>query len=205
MKRDLAAPESQLIERANALHKKFTSTLKKGASFAFEIGKILKGIYENRPATESWPQYVAEHFSFSYQTASTYIRVYENFKDNPKLLAKQTISGALKLLSAPPKEKRGPVEYGSPGQQLELPWETIFSKPPVSNAKLKNHRFECIGAHDIYLIQRGLNFPVKVVDLLTDDPSEHLKAPYQGMLDSMQAALELYFAEVERLEALNKA
>jgi len=24
--------------------------------------------------------------------------------------------------------------------------------------------------HDIYLIQRGLNFPVKVVDLLTDDP-----------------------------------
>jgi hypothetical protein len=101
-------------------------------------------------------------------------------------------------------EKSGPVEYGIPGKQIELPWKKIFSKPPISNAKLKNHRLECIGGHDIYLIRRGLNFPIKIVDLLTPDPIEYLKAPYQGMLDSFQAALELFYEEVERLEALGK-
>jgi len=204
MPTEIVVPEDRLIEKANALHKKFTGALKKGAAFAFEIGQTLKTLYGRLPATASWPKYVEEHFSFSYHTASAYIRVYENFKDNPKLLAEQTISGALKLLGAAPKEKCGPVEYGGSGKQLELPWEAIFSKPPLSKAKLKNHRFECIGGHDIYLVQRGLNFPVKVVDLLTDDPSEHLKAPYQGMLEGIQTALELYYAEVERLEALNK-
>ena len=204
MKTDLTASNEQLIEQVVDRYQQFISSLKKGAKLAFELGQMLRTLYGRLPVKESWPKYVEEHFPFSYKTASTYIRVYENYKDNPKLLVDQTINGALNRLSAPPQEKRGHVEYGNPNKQLELPWEAIFSKPPVSQATLKNHRIECMGKHDIYLIRRGLNFPIKIVDLLTVDPIEHLKAPYQGMLDSIQAALELYYAEVERLEALKK-
>jgi hypothetical protein len=200
-----AAVSDTQVRKVLDLYREFVSSMKKGARRAFEIGKILRDLQGNlRPVADSWPKFVEEHFPFTLQTANTYIRVYENFKDNQKLLAEQTIGGALKLLSAPPKESQGRIEYGNPDKQLELPWEAIFAKPPVSKARLKDHRFECIGGHDIYLVRRGLNFPVKVVDLLTDDPGANLKAPYQGMLESIQAALELYYQEVERLDGLGK-
>jgi hypothetical protein len=197
--------ETNLVEKINDRYKQFLLSMKKGARLAFELGKMLRELYGKLPATASWPAYVKERFCFTPHTAATYIRVYENYKDNPKALADQTISGALKLLSAPPPVKRGPIEYGGPGKQLELPWEAVFSKPPVSGVSLKDHRFECVGNHEVYLVKRELNFPVKVVDLIVGEPDEHLKAPYRGMMEAIQGALEQYHAEVERLEEINKS
>ena len=154
-------------------------------------------------------KWVNDTFPFSRSHATRYMRLYEWFKDDPAVLENMGVTEALRRagIIEPKKalpDKRGPIEYGNPNKQVELPWETIFAKQPISKAKLKNYRVECIGLHDIYLVSKGFNFPIKVVDLILENPNSHLKAPYQGMLDSIQAALELYYAEVERLEALNK-
>ncbi|MCL2762215.1 MAG: DUF3102 domain-containing protein [Treponema sp.] len=193
------------VAEINRLHRDFVKILKKGAMTAFEIGKSLSDVkYRTLDASDSWPQWCKDNLDFDEDTANRYLRVYENFKDNPKLLIGQTIFGALKSISAPQQEKQGRVEYGNPDKQYEFPWEYAFEKPPLSKAKLKNYRFEIPSNHDIYLIRRGFNAPIKIVDLLTSDPEENLKTVYRGMMETIQRALEMYFQEVERIESLQE-
>ncbi|MCL2722202.1 MAG: DUF3102 domain-containing protein [Treponema sp.] len=191
------------IAKVNDLHKQFITILKKGAMMAFEIGKILRDIYNRLDGYDSWPQWCKDNLDFDLKTASRYIRIYDNFKDNPKLLTGQSILDALNFISTPEKEKTH-VEYGNSDKQYEFPWEYAFEKPPLSKASLKNYRFEIPNNHDVYLIRRGFNAPIKIVDLLTPDPEENLKTAYQGMLENVQTALEMYFQEVERIEALQE-
>jgi hypothetical protein len=188
------------IKEACKLHVKFVSAAKKCARIAFELGNILWDIRGRLQAEVSWPEFVRDNFPFTPQAANGYLRVYENFRDNPGLLEEQSVSGALKSLSSPRSEKQGPVEYGKAGRQPELPWETIFAKPPVSGAALRNYRFERPDNHSVYLIRRGLDYPVKVVNLLTDDPPDALRFSYESMTKTIQSALELYYQEVEKQE-----
>ncbi|MDR2053802.1 MAG: DUF3102 domain-containing protein [Treponema sp.] len=190
------------IEAVNALHKKFVSAMKKGAVFAFEIGKRLREIWGRQKARDSWPDWCRENLAFDVNTANRYLRIYENFKDNPKALAGLTTSGALKLLSAPQREPLRIEDYGDADRQPELPWERYFELPPLAhNVKLVSHRFEVPNSHEVYLIRRGLNFPVKIADILVPE-NKRLKTAHRGMLENVQAALERYYQEVERLEAL---
>jgi hypothetical protein len=192
------------ISEVNNLHKKFESAIKKGAQTAFDIGKILTEIRERLDAYASWPQWCGDNLAFDTSTANRYLRVYDNFKDNPKKIVGHTIDGVLKLLSSSREEKRPRIEYGNPDMQYEFPWEVSFEKPPISKAKLKNYRFETPGNHDIYLIRRGFNAPIKIVDLLLPEPDENLKTVYKGMMENIQASLEMYFQEVERIEELQE-
>ena len=193
---------SDKIGEINALHKKFTSVMKKGAAYAFEIGKKLREIWGQQDAYTSWPDWCREHLVFSVTTASQYLRIYENFKDSPKALAGLTASGALKLLSAPKREALKIEAYGDADRQLELPWERYFDLPPLSReVKLNNHRFEVPNSHEVYLIRRGISYPVKIAEVLAPE-DKRLKSAHRGMLESVEAALERYYQEVERLEAL---
>jgi hypothetical protein len=155
------------IEEINNLHKQFEKIIKKGAMKAFEIGKILRDILDRLDGHDSWPQWCKANLVFDVNTANRYLRVYDNFKDNPKLLTGQNASNVLQSLSAPKKENQGPIEYGNPDKQYEFPWEYAFEKPPFSKVKLKNYRFEIPSNHDVYLIRRNFNASIKIVDLLT--------------------------------------
>jgi hypothetical protein len=190
------------IKAVNGLHKRFVSTLKKGALLAFEAGKILGELQDQLEAGASWPDWCREHLAFDVSTANRYLRIYENFRDNPKALAGQTVTGALKLLSAPGRTEGRVEVYGDADRQQELPWERYFELPPLSrNVKLVNHRFEVPNSHEVYLIRRGLNYPVKIAEVLAPE-DKRLKTAHRGMLESVQAALERYYQEVERVEAL---
>jgi hypothetical protein len=46
-----------------------------------------------------------------------------------------------------------------------------------------------------------LNYPVKIAEVLAPE-DKRLKTAHRGMLESVQAALERYYQEVERVEAL---
>ena len=134
----------------NALHKKFMSAMKKGAALAFEIGKRLREIWGRLEARDSWPDWCREHLAFDVSTAGRYLRVYENFKDNPGALAGLTASGALKLLCAPKREALRAEAYGAEDKQPELPWERYFELPPLSReVKLNNYRFEVPNDHEV--------------------------------------------------------
>jgi hypothetical protein len=190
------------IKKVNGLHKRFFSVVKRSALIAFEIGKLLREIWGQLDGYDSWPQWCADHLAFDVSTANRYLRVYENYKDNPGALTGQTISGALKLLSAPRREPREAEEYGDAGRQPELPWERYFELPPLSReVKLNNYRFEVPNSHEVYLIRRGINYPVKIAEVLAPE-DERLKTAHRGMLETVQSALERYYAEVERIETL---
>jgi hypothetical protein len=194
------------IEKVNGLHKRFVSTLKKGALIALEIGLLLKEMWFQLNVQDSWPQWCQEHLDFDMSTANRYLRIYENFKEDPKALVGQTISGALKLLAAPRREPlEEAVAYGDAGLQPELPWERYFELPPLDReVKLRNHRFEIPNSHEVYLIRRGFNYPVKIAEVLAPE-DRRLETAHRGMLENVQAALERYYAEVERVEALEAA
>jgi hypothetical protein len=190
------------IEAINSLYKKFIFTMKKGAALAFEIGKMLREIWDQMDAYDSWPAWCREHLSFSMGTANRCLRIYENFKDDLGALAGLTASGALKLLSAPRREALQAEGDENPDRQPDLPWERYFELPPLTrDVKLVNHRFEVPNSHEVYLIRRGLNYPVKIAEVLAPE-DRRLNTAHRGMLEGVQAALERYYQELERIEAL---
>jgi len=194
------------IEKINGMHVDLLKIFKKGAMKAFEIGKELRDIRGRLDALDSWPQWCRDNLAFEVRTANTYLRIYENYKDNPRLLSEQTVSGALKLLSAPQKEKEEVTRYGDEEKRPETPWEQYFEIPPLGRkVKLHNHRFEQPNSHELYLIRRGFNYPVKIADILAPGAEDsRLKTARQGMMENVQVALEMYFQEVERIEKLQK-
>jgi len=202
-----SVPTDISVSRADevkTLYRKFLFTMKKGAKYAFEMGGILRDIWGRLDCCDSWPQWCKDNLPFDVSTANRFLRVYENFKDNPKLLEGQTVNGALKLLSAPRKEDVQAAVYGDDEKRPETPWEQYFELPPLGRkVKLKNHRFEQPNAHELYLIRRGFNYPVKIADVLAPgSEDERLKTAHQGMMENVQVALETYFQEIERIEEL---
>jgi hypothetical protein len=190
------------IKKANTLHKKFISVMRKGAMLAFEIGEALNEIWGELDAEASWPDWCQKHLVFDVSTANRYLRIYENFKDDPRALKDQTIGGALKLLSAPRREALKADVSGEADRQQELPWERYFELPPLDReVKLKDHRFEIPNSHEVYLIRRGFSYPVKIAEVLAPE-DERLKTARRGMFENVQAALERYYQEVERIETL---
>jgi len=194
------------IAKINGMHKKFFSMLKKGAMMAFEIGKELNDLNGCQNEYDSWPQWCKDNLVFDVSTANQYLRIYENFKYNPKLLSGCTINGALKLLSAPKKENTEITKYGDADKRPETPWEQYFEVPPLGQkVKLQNYRLEQPNAHELYLIRRGFNYPVKIADVLAPGSEDNrLKTAHSGMMENIQVALETYFQEVERIEKLQE-
>jgi len=194
------------IEEVNNLHRRFVKILTKGALTAFEIGKILRDIWGRLDAHDSWAQWCGDNLAFDVSTANRYMRVYENFKDNPKLLCGQTIAGALKLLSASQKESGEVTRYGDEEKRPETPWERYFELPPLGRkVKLDNYRFEQPNSRELYLIRRGLNYPVLIAEVLASGSDDgRLKTAHRGMMENIQVALETYYQDVERVEALQE-
>jgi hypothetical protein len=190
------------VEEINALYRKFILTIKKGALLAFGIGEKLKETWDLLGPADSWPQWCRDNLDFGVSTANRYLRIYENFRDRPKELAGLTADAALKQLSAPRDKTPKASECETAGGQQELPWERYFELPPLSReVKLSNHRFEIPNSHELYLIRRGLGYPVKIAEVLAPE-DRRLKTAHRGMLEEVQAALERYYQEVERIEAL---
>jgi hypothetical protein len=149
---------------------------------------------------DSWTQYVQEHFCFSVQQASTYVRVYLHYKDDPGALVDMTIRGALEKISKPAPLPPGPVVYGNPDKQLEFDWEASFKKPTVSKVKLENYRFECPDLKSLWLVRRGIPVPEKILDLRLDKPQGELKFHYDEMMRAVQGAVEQYYLHIESEE-----
>ena len=173
----------------------------------FAVGERLTAIKEKLEHGK-FLAYLENEFPYSRQTAYNYMRLYEFYKDDPASLGslgyrEALIKAGIIDSKRPDKNTCGKIEYGNPDKQYEFPWEYAFEKPPLSNAKLNNYRIETPGNHDIYLIRRGFNAPIKIVDILLSEPEENANTLYRGMLEDFQRALEKYFFEIERIEALN--
>ena len=116
----------------------------------------------------------------------------------PKEIEDLTIEAALGVKRS--STGKGRLEYGNPDKQYEFDWEAIFAKPPISKADLKDYRFECPDDRSLWLVKRGVNYPIKFLDLFSDKPDDALKFPYEAMMKTIQGAVEMYFQEVEKTE-----
>lgn len=188
-----------------ALHKAANAAFLKGAKLAFQAGALLSEI-KLRTDTYQWKDWITDVLKLSLVTVNRYIALYETFKENPEELESLTMKeaihkAALEFCAKKSGETKGKAVYGGdPNKQPELDWEEAFSKPPVSKAKLKNYRFECFAHRSLWLVKRGMNFPVKFMDLFTERPKDELALPYDAMMKAIQASVELYFEQVERME-----
>jgi hypothetical protein len=203
-----AAPLSESTATAvRKLHKEIIACLVRGAQKAYQAGKIL---YEAQLDCDvyKWKDWVAD-LGISTTTVDRYITIYMAFKDRPEAIEDKTIKEAFAEAAAlfwaksgtdARAERKAQAKYGIVNKQLLIDWEEIFAKPPVSKAKLTKYRFECPDKRSFWLIRRGINSPIKFMDLFTDVPDGDLKRPYEAMMKSIQGAMEMYYEQVEKQE-----
>ena len=156
--------------------------------------------------------WLEEKFPLSRSAAYNYMSFYERCKSiNFIDMEGFTIKEAQAVLEAAgiiepkkPKESRPVITHYGDDERRKLAWEQCFELPPLNpKVKLKNHRFEQPNAHEIYLIRRDFNYPVKIADVLAPGSDDgRLKTAHQGMMEGIQKVLELYFQEIERIEEL---
>jgi hypothetical protein len=179
--------------------------VKVNAHIAFCAGRMLTAVKATCEHGKfmSW---IDKEFPLSQRTARKYMLFYERMKV-ARCATLDNISMTEALQQAGIIERKEPERlqfesYGGEPEQPELPWERYFELPPLDpKVKLKNHRFEIPNSHEIYMIQRGFNYPLKIAEILTPE-NRDLKSAHRGMLEGVQAVLERYFQEVERIEAL---
>ncbi len=192
---DISAAKAAEIRK---LHVSVCKTIGKGAQLAFLAGQELTEVFTRMHDASEWKDWVEHTLKMGMSTVRRYIALYERFRDNPKEIEDLTIEAALGVKRA--SAEKGRIEYGNPDRQYEFDWEAAFAKPPISKAKLKDHRFECPDNRSIWLVKRGINYPVKFLDLFSDEPNDTLKFPYEDMMKKIQGAVEMYFQEVEKIE-----
>jgi hypothetical protein len=177
------------------------------AGFACYIGCRLVAIKAELERGE-FLAWIDKVFPFSQRTARRYMKLYKHFKENSANFAQlETLKLTEALRQAgiiEPKEKNL-LQFepeGDPDQQRELPWEEYFELPPLSrDVKLKDHRFEIPNSHEIYLIRRGIDYPIKIAEVLAPE-DKRLRTVHRGMMEAVQSAIERYYQELERIEAL---
>ena len=194
-----------LVKTKNEINELNEMLEKATALIAFEIGKRLQAVKE-REQHGDFIKWLNKNITFSIRTAYNYMALYNYFKfapvanlDDMKINEALIIAGIKK-----PKEKaitKDLVEYGNPDKQLEFDWESCFAKPTLSKAKLNNYRFECSDDRSFWLVKRGFNVPIKFLDLYIEpETRDELIFHYEGMLKTIQSAVENYFLEVEQVE-----
>jgi hypothetical protein len=196
------------VREVNALHKKFIASMKKSAMIAFEIGQLLYTIRRNADASLPWIQFVKENFDFSYNTANNYIRTFEFFKEDPKLLEDKgkTEAYALAGLAGVKAEKDGEEKpsrikfAGDEQPEFDYDIEALFAEPCISRAKLKNYRVESFHeTNRLWLISKsGAHIPV--VQLYTTPPQGLPDIEQKELLKNVQIAIEKYYERIEQYE-----
>lgn len=200
---------ARAIEEINGLYHKFIFSMKKTAGIAFEIGKRLSYIRENMDVTIPWQAFIRDNFDFSYNTANSYIRTFEFFKEDPAMLKDKNKSEAYALAGItslkPEKETKEAeaikVKYAGDDQlDLDYDIEALFNAPCISKAKLKNYRVESFHqSNRLWLINRdGGHIPV--AQLYTSPPQGMPEIEQKELLKNVQIALEKYYERVEKYE-----
>lgn len=145
---------------------------------------------------------VEETFGIEMRKINTGVKIYKHFVTNPGLMDDLSISEALRLIDYRDKKEqkeRERLTYQTQEGQPEFSWEDFFDIPPVAKVALEQFRLTCPNEHEVYLVERGQNYPVKVVELYTLSPdSSTLKLAHKEMLKNVQASVEKYYAQYEK-------
>jgi hypothetical protein len=179
---------------------------------AFSVGERL-AILKEQLGHGKFMKYVEKEFSFSYSTATRYMRLFERYKDNPAEMEKFGLTEALMNAGIiKPKESiiepLLPIEPLPPYHQLEFDYDFIFKQKPLNMdvRQLKNFRFAVMD-DEIALFEKGVKGYRAAANLSVfgkNDP--RMKKFYIKAAEKIQMALEEYyqFYEFTLLEDIEK-
>jgi hypothetical protein len=191
------------IKQIQKLHKEINACLLKGAKAAYQAGELL---YQAQLDVDAY-QYKEwiESIGIAPRTLNRYLGVYQAFMEKPEALEDLSTAEALHQASMAfiQKKAEGSREghkYGLASKQFDFDLDAIFSQRPVSKAKLARYRFTSPDLRSLWLVKKGFNSPVPLMNLYVDPPEGDLRVPYESMMKAIQGAVELYYEKVEKVE-----
>jgi hypothetical protein len=201
-------PEEAKDELA-ALHGVLQGLSQRTVVVVFALGKVLAEVKSELPHGEFIP-WIEESCPFTRRSASSYMSVYERYKDEPRrALAELSITEAyieagVKKLSAPETEEVK-QSGAATGLEDELPsandFKHIFNQKTMSGVELKHHRVVPYKDGRIYVVRPELG-PMKVADLFVDmsiqDPG--YQDAIQEVHHNVAMALEVFYSKLEACE-----
>lgn len=189
--------KKQLEKNTEAMKSLFSFTLK----LYYELGEIILPWSQNFRGRIT-VQIVEATFGIPMKKINTGLKIYKYFVTNPELMESLSISEAIKMIDFREKaeqQEREKITYQSNDGQQEFSWEDLFEIPPVAKVKLERFRLTCPNSHELFLVEKGQNYPVKVIEFYTGEPdSTSLKLAHQEMLKNVQASIEQYYAQYEK-------
>lgn len=191
----------EIEDRTEALHNETISVV----SLYFEAGLKLTEIWMKSPSKTKKEELYLE-LGLPERHATNSIKIYNYFKDKRESIHGMSLAKALKAIAACTQEKKALSErrsynLGAAEEQMEFSWEDAFEQAPLAKVKLDNYRLESLNDQEqsFWLVQRGVDVPVKVVDIFIPKPENPaLKLMHENMHKDIQKAVEKYYSHVEK-------
>lgn len=192
-------------KQINAIGKKVEGLIRNAAQLHFITGQKLRQAQEefiNYRLVQTYKQ-IAEITGLPESRVKTAMKIYEQFKDNPEQLQSLTVQECMRLIGekeAGEKKKTEAIEYAG-DEQREFDFEELFNQQPLSKVELNRYRVMVTGDSELWIVKRGLNVPMKIIDIFTGSSSvPAVSLAHKKLLHDVQSAAEEFYAVYERQE-----
>ncbi len=190
-----------IVAEINAAGEKAMGLLVSSAQRYFELGEILLEAEKRSTETMSAAKYAALT-GIPERMVSTARKVYKKFGNEPERIEGLSMHDVLALISDRQEQKKlapGVMHIPQPEQPS---FDEDFALPPLSGVTLNNYRLHTDRqSGTIYVLVRDVGSAYPVVRLTATQPrTQGMEAAYRAMTDSVQEAIERYYATVEMEE-----
>lgn len=200
-RQELLALYAQVEECTQRVH----AAIKSAVEIYFEAGKKLELLWAKAPGGTALKDFY-KSLDLPERHATNSLKIFKHFREKPEAIQGLSVSDALKAIVSCNKEQHALPErkhynLGAADEQLEFSWEDSFEKAPLAKVELDNYRLESFEDKEssFWLVQRGVDIPVKVVDIFIPKPDNPaLKLSHENMRKDVQKAIEKYYSHVEK-------
>ena len=195
-------------KQINAIGKKVEGLIRSAAQLHFITGQKLRQAQEefiNYRLVQTFKQ-IAEITGLPERRVKTAMKIYQEFKDDPERLESLTVQECMRLIGEKEggeKKKTEVIEYAG-DEQREFDFEELFERQPLSRVELNQYRVMVTGESEIWLVKKGLNVPMKIMDIFTGSANTpEISLAHKKLLHDVQSAAEEFYSVYERQEAGN--
>lgn len=192
-------------KQISAIGKKVEGLIRNAAQLHFLTGQKLRQAQEefiNYRLVQTYKQ-IAEITGLPESRVKTAMKIYQEFKDNPEQLQNLTVQECMRLIGEKEggeKKKTEVIEYAG-DEQREFDFEELFNQQPLSKVELNRYRVMVTGDSELWIVKRGLNVPMKIIDIFTGSSSvPAVSLAHKKLLHDVQSAAEEFYSVYERQE-----
>ena len=194
-------------KQINAIGKKVEGLIRSAAQLHFITGQKLRQAQEefiNYRLVQTFKQ-IAEITGLPERRVKTAMKIYQEFKDDPERLESLTVQECMRLIGEKDgeggeKKRQEAIEYAG-DERRDFDFEELFNQQPLSKGELNRYRVMVTGDSELWIVKRGLNVPMKIIDIFTGSSSvPAVSLAHKKLLYDVQSAAEEFYAVYERQE-----